>query len=222
MLLHPPKLKPIDYVHTEVAEPSDICVNVVGDSTYFVVSDNGFLHEMNAQGKILRTADFEGIDVEGVYSNHDHVYIVEEFTRKIRIFDVATLQLQRTVVFPYSGGRNKGYESLTYNEKKGVFVMLTEKDPIYLIEIDSDMRLINELYLEGIARDISAATYYDDHLWLLSDEDMEVIKINPLTYEEVGRWYIPIINPEGIAFHNNHMLIVSDDMERLYRFAIPQ
>ncbi|MCC5918825.1 MAG: SdiA-regulated domain-containing protein [Cryomorphaceae bacterium] len=218
----PPKLKPLGYINIEVPEPSDIAVNPLKDNSYFVVSDDGYLFEMNENGKITRKADFYGNDCEGVHADSNYVYVVEEFTRKIRVFDIHTFKLERTLVFPYSGGRNKGYESLTYNPVRKVFVMLTEKDPIYLLELDENLRLINEHYMEGIAGDISAATFYDNHIWLLSDEDMHVIKLNPQTYEEVGRWYIPVINPEGICFDNGQMLIVSDDMERLYRFPIPQ
>jgi uncharacterized protein YjiK len=218
----PPKLKPISYVHVDVPEPSDIAVNPLKPNSYFVVSDDGFLFEIDGNGKIIRKADFTGIDCEGVHADSNFVYVVEEFTRKIRVFDIHTFELKQTRVFPYGGGRNKAYESITYNPVRSSFVMLTEKDPIYLLELDDDLRLVNEHYLEGIARDISAATFYDDHLWLLSDEDMHVIKLNPQTYKEVARWYIPVINPEGICFDNGQMLIVSDDMERLYRFPIPQ
>ncbi len=218
----PPKLKPFGYIHIDVPEPSDIIANPFKPNHFFVVSDDGFLFEMNRDGKITRKADFTGIDCEGVYANDTAIFVVEEYTRKIRVFDYASLSLQQTAIFPYSGGRNKGYESITYNEVRQRFLMITEKDPIYLVELDKDLNRVNEVYLEGIARDISAATWYDNHVWLLSDEDMEVIKLNPNNYQEIMRWRIPIINPEGICFYDNRMFILSDDMERLYEFPIPQ
>ena len=217
----PKKLKPTTGYHIDVKEPSDICRNPKNDN-YFVVSDNGFLHEMNIEGKILRTADFEGYDCEGVYAEGDLVYVVEEMVRKIRVFDNASLELIRTVTIPYFGGRNKAYECITYNPEREVYIIITEKDPIILFELDASLNTVNEIRLGKIARDISGATYHNNALWLLSDEDRQVIKVNPSNYEVQDRWVVPIVNPEGIAFtKEGDLLLVSDDMEKLYSFNKP-
>jgi uncharacterized protein YjiK len=121
---------------------------------------------------------------------------------------------------PYSGGRNKGFESLAFNEHKSCFVLITEKDPCIIIELDKDFRPTNEIRWT-LARDISSATYYDNHIWLLSDEDMTVFKCNPKNYEVHSKWKINVHNPEGIVFHKEKMLIVADDLERLYYFTQP-
>jgi len=212
------KISPKNKFHTEVREPSDICLNPQNDN-YFVVSDNGFLHEVDEQGKIVRTADFEGFDCEGVFADQEFVYVVEEMVRKIRVFDIANLTLQRTVILPYQGGRNKAYEAITFNEKKGHMIIITEKDPIYLFELDDKLNFYNEIHLGGIARDISAATFYQDRLFLLSDEDREIIEVNPENYEVLNRWKLPIINPEGVVFNKkDELIIISDDMEKFFVF----
>ena len=101
-------------------------------------------------------------------------------------------------------------------------VILTEKDPIYLFELNEDLSIYNEILLDGIARDISAATYHEDHLWLLSDEDRTVFKLNPNNYKVLGAWKFPIINPEGLVFNKKgQMVIVSDDMEKFFIFETP-
>jgi uncharacterized protein YjiK len=212
------KVKPSRSFHTEVKEPSDIVLHPDGQS-YFIVSDNGFLYQVGMDGKIIRMADFEGFDTEAVCVKDDLVYIVEEMVRKIRVFSLKDLTLQRTVTIPYQGGRNKAYEAMTYNPVRNSFILITEKDPIYLFELDENLVVKNEIELKGMARDISAATYYGDYIWLLSDEDRQIIKLNPSTYEVIARWVIPVNNPEGIAFRSEHeLIIVSDDMEKIYVF----
>lgn len=216
--IRPVKVKTIKSFHTEVKEPSDIVLHPDGQS-YFIVSDNGFLYQVGLDGKIIRMADFEGFDTEAVCVKDDLVYIVEEMVRKIRIFSIKDLSLQRTVTIPYQGGRNKAYEAMTYNPVRNSFILITEKDPIYLFELDENLVVKNEIELKRIARDISAATYYADYVWLLSDEDRQVIKLNPATYQVLARWVIPVNNPEGIAFRSDQeLIIVSDDMEKIYVF----
>lgn len=215
-------LKPIAHCYTEVKEPSDICINPVSN-TFFVVSDNGYLHETDSFGRILRTAYFEGFDCEGVYADESFVYVVEEMVRKIRVFDVDSLILRRTVELPYFGGRNKGYEAITFNKAKGMMIITTEKDPIYLFELDAQLRIYNEVHLGKIARDISAATFHKNRLFLLSDDDREIIEVSPHNYGVLQRWKLPVINPEGLVFTNDGELIVlSDDMEKFFVFDIQQ
>ncbi len=218
----PIKLEAEYFIQIGIPEPSDICINPYTNH-FYVVSDDGILFEMDIKGRPLREAAFRGFDFEAVYADSQFVYVVEEYTRKIRLFDHKNLELQRTVHLPYSGGRNKSYESFTFNRATGRFVLLTEKDPIYLFELDSGFRIVNEWDMTHLASDISAATYHDGYLWLLSDEDMHVIQLDARSREELGRWYVPIINPEGLAFDKEgNMLIISDDMERLYVFKDPR
>lgn len=217
-----PKLKPTRHIRIHVPEPSDICRNPLNNN-FFVVSDDGILFEVDIDGIPVREAAFRGFDFEAVYADESHVYLVEEYTRKIRVFDQATLTLQRTVHLPYGGGRNKSYEAFTFNPVTGRYILLTEKDPIYLFELDTALNVVNEWDMNHLAADISAATFYNGHLWLLSDEDMHIIRLDPVTREETGRWYVPIINPEGMVFTDEGKLIViSDDMERMYFFEISE
>lgn len=216
------KIKPFKKIYLSVPEPSDICLHPNG-KTLFIVSDNGYLFETDLEGNVLRKADYKGLDCEGVHADEKFVYVVEEFSRKIRVFDIGTLQLQRTVYLEYNGGRNSAYEAITFNVAKNVFVLFTEKNPIYLFELNQDLQIINEYDLSKISRDISAATYYQDHLWLLGDEEMTVYKLNPKTYQVLDSWKLPVVNPEGLTFDaNGNLLILSDDMQMLYYFKNPE
>lgn len=216
------KLKPTEKITIKVPEPSDIAYSADRKSL-FIVSDNGLLFETDLKGNILRKANYKGLDDEGVYVNESHVYVVEEFTRKIKMFSLPDLILERTVKIPYFGGRNKGYEGLTYNKAKGVFSLFVEKDPLFVFELNEKLEKVNEINLGNLARDISAATFYNNHLWVLSDEDRTIFKLNPNDYSILAKWEIPVLNAEGIAFlPNGNIIVASDALERLYYFNNPE
>jgi len=216
------KLTPTAIKNIQVPEPSDITYSIDGKSLY-VVSDNGYLFETDLEGTIIRKANYKGLDDEAVYANESYVYVVEEFSRKIKMFSLPDLILEKTVQIPYNGARNKGYEGFTFNKAKGVFTLIVEKDPIYVFELNEKLEKINELNLGDIARDISAATYYNNHLWLLSDEDRTVFKLNPKDYSVLSKWTIPVINAEGIAFDTDgNLTVASDALQRLYYFNNPE
>lgn len=216
------KLTPTQKKNIKVPEPSDITYSADRKSL-FIVSDNGFLFETDLEGVIIRKADYTGLDDEAVYANASHVYVVEEFTRKIKMFSLPDLILEKTVHLPYNGARNKGYEGFTYNKAKGLFLLFVEQDPLYVFELNEKLKKVNEINLGELARDISSATYYDNYLWVLSDEDRTIFKLNPNDYSLISKWEIPIVNAEGLTFGpNGNFIIASDAMDRLYYFNNPE
>lgn len=216
------RLKPVKSVSLSVPEPSDICYNPVSD-TFFIVSDDGILSETGHDGKTIRKINQTDTDFEAVYCDDHAVYAVDETHRNIWQYDLITLKPIRTLNIPYSGGRNRGYEAFTANKTKNLHLIFTEKNPAWLFELDNDFKIVNQVDISGLAADIAAATYHGKFLWLLSDEDMAVLKLDPITYEVVGKWKLPLINPEGIAFDKDgRMLITCDDMQRLYYFDNPE
>jgi uncharacterized protein YjiK len=215
------KLKPQKSIAIAIPEPSDICYNPKTD-TFFIVSDNGILFETDHDQKIIRKVAEKDADFEAVYADGQFVYAVDETHRNIYRYD-ETLNRIGIANVPFSGGRNRGYEAITFNKSKNSFLLLTEKDPITLFELDANFKITNQIDLSRLARDISGATYYNDFLWLLSDESMRLIKLNPATYEVLGQWSLPVINPEGIAFDKDGTLLVTcDDMQRIYYFNNPE
>ena len=216
------KQKPVKYVSIGVPEPSDICYNSKSD-TFFVVSDTGILFEVDKTGKSIRKKNQKGTDFEAVYCNDKNVYAVDESNRTIYDYDILTLKLNNSITIPYSGSRNKGYESFTFDATKNKFLLITESDPIIVFELDTNFNVTKKIDISDVAKDISAARFYKDSLFLLSDEDMMLIKVNPLTYEVIQKWSLLVINPEGLAFDKDgNILITCDDMQRLYYFNNPE
>lgn len=217
----PAKLKHSKFVSSPVKEPSDICLSA-SKQNYFVVSDDGYLYETDLNFRITRKADFEGYDCEAVWADEKYVYVVEESIRNFRLFNVSDLKLVRTIPLDYMGARNSGIESLTYNKTKNCFVALTEKDPLYLYELDENFRVINRIDY-GNLPDVSAITYHNDVLYLLSDEGMTISKLNPDDYSIIKTWKINVLNPEGICFSpEGKIVIAADDLERFYFFENPE
>lgn len=213
------KIKPVNKLKLEIPEPSDIALSFAGDS-FFIVSDKGKLFETDLNGKIIRKGDtYFGLDCEGVFADKNYVYVVEEFSRRISVLSVKDLSLVKAVSIPYHGARNKSYEAITYNLTKNKFLLFTEKDPTLLLELDDNLNKVSEINISALARDISGATYYDGFVWLLSDEDQKVIKLDANNYKVLGEWKIPVLNPEGIAFtKEGKLVIVSDVMQMMFHF----
>jgi uncharacterized protein YjiK len=69
--------------------------------------------------------------------------------------------------------------------------------------------------------DISSITWHNGALYVLSDEEHCVLKVNADTYEIESRWPTGLLNPEGITFLlNEELVLVSDDMGMLYKYII--
>lgn len=212
-----PLLKAQTFKNIKVPEPSDIAFDESGSFLY-IVSDNGILFECAPNGDILRKAAFTGMDFEGVEVVGDYVYVADESLRQIHKFRKKTLEKIASYYVPYSGGRNKGYESLAYNQTTKRFIVITEKDPIIIKQLNEDMIPVGEQIFKA-SRDISGARWYKGFMYLLSDEDRTIFKCDPETFEIIDSWKINVLNPEGIAFDKEGKLIIgADDLQRLYFF----
>lgn len=216
------KLKPNKHVNVTIPEPSDICYDSKTD-TFFIVSDAGGLFETDKNCKVIRKQPQDGADFEAVSSDGTFVYAVDETNRTIYKYDIKTLKLIKTYVIPYNGARNKGYESFDFDKALNKYVLITESNPTILFELDAEFKVTNQTDISAIAKDISSARFYDGFLWLLSDEDMMLLKLNPTTFEVLKKWSLPVINPEGLAFDKEGNILIScDDMQRVYYFSNPE
>lgn len=209
------KLIPISIVDLDIDEPSGIAFNKEL-SAYYIISDNGYLFQTDLTGKTIHSSSFKGYDFEGITFAKNKIYVSDEMMRKVHVFDL-NLKKTNTYQLNYQGGRNKGFESITFVPEKNRFLLITEKEKIFIKIYDLNFRMIDEIIYNDL-RDVSAVSYYDGFIYLLSDEDRTIVQMN-LNFEEIKRFEIPIINPEGITFNNkSQMLIVSDNREKLYTF----
>lgn len=213
------KLPVLESYSLAISEPSDIAVSKDGKSL-FIVSDDGALYETDLKGNSIRSTAIGIIDAEAVYADDEYVFVVEERTRLIKQYSIKEFKLIRTIEISYQGGRNKSFESLT-KTTNNEWLLFTERDPVWMFQLNSSFEVINRVKWE-VSGDISAATWHNEKLWLLSDEGAEVWLTDFQSQSIIKRFKLPILNPEGIAFlPNGKMLIVSDDRHKLYVFDDP-
>ncbi len=215
-----PFIKPYKTVRLPVAEPSEI-VNL-GADRFLILANKGFIYEVDADGKIIRKAETTGYDLEGACSVKDKLYITDESLRQVMIFQSHDLSFVETRQLQYNGPRNLGFEAITYNTDAGVFLLATEKNPQLIFEYTNHFIQGKQVSIKGIS-EVSAMDFYKGHLYVLSDEQNSVFKINPKDYTILQSWKLPIINPEGICFTpSGDMVIVSDDMGKMFFFKNPE
>lgn len=215
------RLRPTSWTNVRVAEPSDIA-HITGTDRFFCVSDNGFIAEVRANGDLIRRSAEVAFDLEGAMLHEGQLLVVDERTRRVLWADTATLAITRRLTIPYLGGRNKGYEAIVWNPVKARYLLITERDPVLIIELDQDWRVVNEVPFDRDVRDISSAAWHDGKLWLLSDMDMALLLCDPADYRILARWELPILNPEGMTINDRgELLVLSDDRQRLYAFTLP-
>ncbi len=208
------KIKPTKTINVLVKEPSGIAYDEI-ENVFYIVSDNGKLYKLNRSFEIIKKAPHNGIDFEDVCLANNYVIVTDETARKILFFD-KELNLVSIKNISYSGGRNKGVESITFNEKANQLVLVTEKEPIYIFICDEE--LIEENTLEvNLAGDISSLTYHKGSYYFLSDDDRKLIKTD-LTFNKIDEWSLPIVNPEGLTFNKDQLIVVSDDLQKAYFF----
>ena len=216
-----PRLSIVKKINTRVAEPSDF-IFTNDEQGYYMVSDQGYLFQTDLQGRVLRQAAHAGVDFESLCMDAQWIYVCDERTRRVLAYDKQDLHFHHQVEVPCGGASNEGYEGFTYNSKQHCFLLGKEKNPVMLVEFNTDLHKGKEIPLPGIS-DLSSLTYFHDHLYVLSDEDQQVFKLDPETYSVLESWKIPITNPEGICFDaQGHLFILSDKDQQLYQVSLTQ
>jgi uncharacterized protein YjiK len=215
------KLSSFKKFRTQVPEPSDLVYNK-DYSKFYCVSDQGFLFMIDTAGKILKQSKRTGTDFEGVYVDDQYVYVTDERTRRILLYDIESLAYIKQYEVSYAGAANEGYEGMTFNKKKNCYLLSIEKNPTMLFELNKDFQKLAEIPIKSIS-DISSICYHNDFIYILSDEDEKVVKLDPSTYAIISSWKIPVTNPEGICFDaQGHLVIQSDKDQKIYKFNLAQ
>ena len=197
-------------------EPSDIVYDKASNH-FFIVSDHGSLYECDLTGKIIRKASEGGLDFEGVEVTDSFVYVSDETPRTIYKYLKSDLSLIRTYQVKWGGGINKAFESITYNETKKCFVLVSEA-PVVIIEYDDHFKELDR-YPIHVTRDVSSARWYKGAMYLVGDKDRVIIKCDPVTYKVQAYYKINVLNPEGLAFDAaGNVTMTSDDLQRIYFF----
>jgi uncharacterized protein YjiK len=202
----------------DITEPSDICYDET-TSTFYVVSDEGTIKIKDRDLHTLKTLRYKGSDFEAVCVVDTLIYVSDESGKQVIAFSTRSNEIVTTYDIRNIGGLNAGIEGLTYNSKTSTFIGSYEKDPVVLIEYDKNFHEIKKINMKKIS-DISALTFHRGYLYVLSDEDASLSKVDPTSYQVLNTVYFDIINPEGVTFigGSDSFLVVSDAMQKIYTF----
>ncbi len=214
----PKKLALLYKADLTIKEPSDICI-LPNVNKYAIVSDNGLLYLTDTNGVVLKESTFKGFDFEGVFADESKIYVSDERSRIIYVFDY-NLERITSYQLTYYGGRNSGFESITFNKNKNCFVLITEKHPCIIFEYDTAFKELKQ-YPYTFSTDVSSITFHKGHLFVLCDEERKILVLNPNDYSLESEIKLSDINPEGIAItEDGRILIVSDDEQYLKKYAL--
>lgn len=201
----------------DIEEPSDIFFDIQ-TRHYFVVSDEGTLKVKDEQMKTIHTLKKNGADFEAVCIVDSFIYISEESSKRILQYNINSYELINTIDIHNFGALNAGIEGLTYNKATNTFFASYEKEPTAVIEFDIHFNQIRKIILKDVS-DISSLYYFNNFLYVLSDEDASLLKFDPTTMHLVDKIKFKIINAEGVSFiDNDTFLIVSDASQKIYTF----
>jgi len=211
------KIKAISHQRIKVEEPSDICLSSDGHS-YYIAGNNGQIAQLDLLGNVIRATKADESDYEGITVHDGKVYAIDESYRSIDVFNEATLTKIKSVSLVDGGPRNQSFEAITYLPTENKFIAITEK-PVVIHELNNELQETGKIYKTPF-NEVSAATYSNGQLWILSDEKRQVYAVNSKTYAIEKTYQLSILNPEGLVFdEKNSLLVLSDDLQTLFKFA---
>ncbi len=220
-----------------IKKASGICyVDIT--KTLFVVSDNGFVYEIDTNGTILNKKEFDikNRDFEGIAydSKSDYLYIAVEGVDNLLVI-TKELEYIKEINVDREDSKNRkilksggeGLEAIAILNSEiylanQSFKTLPKDDPSVVVKIELEQnnkaslaKIINHGYLN-----ISGMDFYDDFLYLLSDSNNLIVKYDLNTYQSIKEWRIKKdlfdkeskdIALEGIAFDNSGYIYFAVD-----------
>ena len=199
-----------------ISEPSGISCS---EDYCVIVSDDGKMFNYDYFSRKISRINFQGEDLEGVYTTNQNIFVLEERSRKVEKFDRLYNHIQ-TYNVPYNGRLNRGYEGITFNPESNRFIIVTETNPCMLVELNEFFEIQKKKQLD--INELSDITYYQNKYWLLSEQDHCIYVVNPINYETEKIFNINLLGAEGICFFDQKLLITSDKLSKLYIYVFPK
>lgn len=213
----PPKLHALDDHRVHVDEPSDLAV---ADGRLITVSDaHSKIYLISRDGDVEDVIDVQGRDLEAVGFDGTTGELLVADESRARIWWVgADGARHRRVELPDADDGNSGIEGLAF-APDGTLLVAKEKDPARIFTLAPDG---TELARKKIhfADDLSALAFDElGRLYALSDEDHALFRLDA-ELDAIAGWRLPIEHPEGLAFVDGLLYVVSDSEERIYVFEV--
>ncbi len=221
----------------DIEDPSGLDVDETGDY-FWMVSDNpgGSIYKITKTGDIVNVLDVGGEDMEGItqHPNNRLLYVVEERSREIVIFDTSGNEIDRYKVDVEMTNLNDGLEGITINPENDHIFVVNKRLPRALIEMNvtAGARLDQIRYTpmnfgaEEDADGLSLAGLFFDNvdgvLWMVSDEARAVFVLD-LDGRPLAAYDAFEKDLESIALirDDNRIYLASDGNHTLFAFEFP-
>ncbi|MDD3723025.1 MAG: SdiA-regulated domain-containing protein [Lutibacter sp.] len=215
------KLKPIKTVPLNIPEPSGI---TVFNNRLFIVSDyNGIIYKTTLEGKILHKIKTKFTDLEGITidESSQNFWIVSERDRALVALDSLGNFIKKFNVKGKQKYKNSGLEGICFVESEKMLYVVNEKLPTQLLQLNLNGEIINKFMLD-LGKDLSGICFdiNSDSFWVVSDESEAIYNIDKKG-ALIKDYKIPVKKAEGIVIYNNKIYIVSDSLNSLFVFELP-
>jgi uncharacterized protein YjiK len=213
----------IESYELDVTEPSGLCFGPE-NKTLLTVSDNtNKVYELDLKGKVLRTLDYTGKDLEGVAYNpgENVIAVAEEADREVTLINYTSGQKIETYKIDISfGADNSGLEGISYNLNNKLYYIVNETNPDLMVVWNPVSGIINKDQLD-FASDYSGICADAAHslLWIVSDQSERVYKCD-YNANVLLQFELDELKFEGIAIQDDLIYLVNDATAELNVYQI--
>ncbi len=215
----------LEEIQLDISEPSGLSIDTEG-ATLFCVNDppNNQVHQLDLAGELKSTFSYTGNDLEGVcFDPRDNsVWIIEEGRGQLIHLSASGDFITQTEV-DYQLNSNSGLEGVAFNVETQGFLVLKEKNPAVVIQVDSTL-LTQASKIIDFASDISGICpgRNQGEFLIISDDDKRLFEWS--WDEGISATYsFDIKQAEGVAYDpaSGRIYIVCDADAKLYIYDFP-
>ena len=217
------ELELVNSYTVDVPELSGLSFGPDGNTLLTVSDKTNRIYELDMEGVVLRTLEFEGVDLEGVTYNPDEnlIAVVDESLRSVTLVDYNSgHDLETYPIDILYGSLTNGLEGISYNISNKDYYIVNEKDYGMLVVWNPLSGLISQSLLQfaadysGIYTDVESSV-----LWIVSDESKRVYKCN-LNAEVTMTYNLDALKYEGIVIDNDLIYLVNDATSKLNVYRV--
>ena len=191
-------------VLSKIPEASGICLSPK-TNTLFIANDEGYIYELSKKGKILRKKFLGKYDLEGVTSDKNYLYFLDERNIILKLSYNFKI-LKKIKITDIKKNKKHGLEGIT-KYKQGFLVSKQSSKSIFYI--NEKGKLLKKFKI-GF-KDIAGLYIYKDILYIVSDRNNLLLKYNLKNQHIIQKYNLPKFAQEGIVVTKKHIFFADDN-----------